>query len=123
MKFMTDLSTTPTEAALVFGITDGAAKRIAQIAESEGTPGLMLRVTVSGGGCSGFQYGFKLEDHTESDDRLFEHQGVKVVIDDISLGFVEGAVVDFKEDLGGSYFQISNPNAVSSCGCGSSFAI
>ena len=112
-----------TEQTSEFGITDSAARRIAQIAETEGTPGLMLRVTVSGGGCSAFQYRFKLEDHTDDEDKLFEHQGVKVVIDDVSLGFVEGAVVDFKEDLGGSYFQITNPNAVSSCGCGSSFAI
>ena len=121
------VTTTPTEQHAgqqgSFSVSDNAAKRIAKIAEMQGNPDLMLRITISGGGCSGFQYGFKLDDQTNEDDLMFEHNGIQVVIDDISLGFLEGGVVDFKEDLGGSYFQITNPNATASCGCGSSFSI
>lgn len=112
-----------TETAAEFGVTDSCAQRVAQIAEMEGNSELMLRITITGGGCSGFQYGFSLDDKTTDDDRFFEHNGIRVVIDDVSLGFVSGGVVDFKEDLGGSYFQIRNPQATASCGCGSSFAI
>ena len=117
---VTEQATAPAEK---FAISDSAANRIAKIAEMEGNSELMLRITISGGGCSGFQYGFKLDDTTTEDDLMFEHNGTRVIIDDMSLGFVEGGIVDFKEDLGGSYFQITNPNATASCGCGSSFAI
>jgi iron-sulfur cluster insertion protein len=83
----------------------------------------MLRITVSGGGCSGFQYGFSLDDQKNDDDRLFERDGVTVVIDEVSLDLLKGSEVDFVEDLIGSYFAIKNPNASSTCGCGSSFSV
>ena len=104
-------------------ITDNAAKRIRAIAEAEGGPGLALRVTVSGGGCSGFQYGFKLDSTQNADDRVFEHGGVRVLVDETSLDLVGGATLDYVEDLVGSYFKMTNPNAVSTCGCGSSFSV
>lgn len=107
----------------VFGITENAAKRIAALRAAEGNDALMLRITVSGGGCSGFQYGFDFDDTVNDDDRVFERDGVKVVVDDVSLDFLVKAQVDFKEDLIGSYFAIENPNATSSCGCGTSFSI
>ena len=106
-----------------FGITENAAKRIAALRDAEGNDALMLRITVSGGGCSGFQYGFDFDDTVNDDDRVFERDGVKVVVDDVSLDFLVKAQVDFKEDLIGSYFAIENPNATSSCGCGTSFSI
>ena len=106
-----------------FGVTERAAARIRQLREAEGNDALMLRVTVSGGGCSGFQYGFSFDDKIEEEDLIFERDGVKVVIDDVSLDFLTNGEVDFKEDLMGSYFVIENPNATSSCGCGTSFSI
>lgn len=105
-----------------FGVSENAAKRIRAIAAAEGDPALMLRVTVSGGGCSGFQYGFKLDATRGPDDRVFEQGGVKVVVDEASLELVKGSTLDFVEDLVGSYFKMSNPNAVSTCGCGTSFS-
>ncbi len=104
-------------------VSENAARRIRAIAAAEGNPDLMLRVTVSGGGCSGFQYGFKLDATTADDDRVFERNGVKVVVDETSLDLVKGATLDFVEDLVGSYFKMSNPNAVSTCGCGTSFSV
>ena len=80
-------------------------------------------MTVSGGGCSGFQYGFSFDDTVRGDDRTFERDGVSVVIDEVSLELLGGSEIDFVEELIGSSFQIRNPNATSSCGCGSSFAI
>jgi len=105
------------------GITERAARRIAALVAQEQSDGLMLRITVSGGGCSGFQYGFSLDDQKNDDDRLFERDGVTVVIDDVSLDLLKGSEVDFVEDLIGSYFSITNPNASSTCGCGSSFSV
>lgn len=104
-------------------ITDSCAARIKVLREMEGNKDLMLRIAVSGGGCSGFQYGFKLDDILADDDLTFEHAGVTVVIDETSLELLEGSEVDYKTELGGAFFQISNPNATASCGCGSSFAI
>lgn len=104
-------------------VSDSAVKRIAHLMKQEGSDGAMLRVTVSGGGCSGFQYGFSFDDAVNGDDRLFGRDGVTVVIDEISLELLEGAEIDFVEDLAGSAFAIRNPNASSSCGCGTSFAI
>ena len=112
---------TPTENGL--SLTDSAARRIKTLAEMEGNPNLMLRVQVSGGGCSGFQYGFSLDDAVNGDDRTFEKNGVKVVVDETSLELLAGSELDFKEDLMGQYFQMQNPNATSTCGCGTSFAI
>ena len=103
-------------------VSDNAAKRIATLIEMEGDAGLMLRLSVSGGGCSGFQYGFSFDKSQQQDDRVFERNGVKVVIDDTSLELLAGAEIDFVEDLVGASFQIRNPNASSSCGCGNSFS-
>ena len=109
--------------SLDFSLTARAAKRVAFLIEQEGAAGLMLRVSVSGGGCSGFQYGFSFDDTVNADDRTFQRDGVTAVVDETSLELLAGAEVDFVEDLGGSAFKITNPNATSSCGCGSSFAI
>jgi iron-sulfur cluster insertion protein len=104
-------------------LSDSAAKRVAQLIAAEGDEKLMLRLTVSGGGCSGFQYGFSFDNNAQVDDHLFERDGVKVVIDDSSLDLLNGAEIDFVEDLVGAAFQVKNPNAKSSCGCGSSFSV
>jgi len=104
-------------------VTESAAKRIAVLREQEQVGAANLRIAVSGGGCSGFQYGLSFDDQTNPDDRVFERDGVAVVVDDVSLDLLNGAEVDFVEDLMGASFQIRNPNAASSCGCGNSFSI
>lgn len=106
-----------------FGITETAAKRVAQLRDAEGNDDLMLRIIVDGGGCNGFQYRFDFDAERGEDDCVFEGHGVKVVIDQVSLDLVRHGVVDFREELIGSYFVIDNPNATSSCGCGTSFSI
>ncbi len=103
-------------------ITGSAARRITQIVTSE-PPGTMLRVAVEGGGCSGFQYKFELTRVAAGDDIVIERDGAKVLIDPISLGYLAGSQIDFVDDLIGASFQIRNPNASSSCGCGTSFAL
>jgi iron-sulfur cluster insertion protein len=104
-------------------VSENAAKRIATLIQMEGDSDLMLRLSVSGGGCSGFQYGFSFDKAQQQDDRIFERNGVRVVIDDTSLELLSGAEIDFVEDLVGASFQIKNPNASSSCGCGNSFSV
>ena len=104
-------------------LTENAAKRIAELKVQENVPTAYLRLAVSGGGCSGFQYGFSFDDQRQEEDALFEREGVGLVIDTTSLELVEGAEIDFVEDLMGASFQVRNPNASSSCGCGKSFAI
>lgn len=104
-------------------ITDSAARRVKRIIEAEGKSDLKLRVSVEGGGCSGFQYNFALDDKSEPDDIAIEKDGITIVVDGMSLMYVLGARLDFVEDLTGSYFRMSNPNATASCGCGTSFAI
>ncbi len=104
-------------------LSDSAARRIAELIAAEGDQKLMLRLSVSGGGCSGFQYGFSFDNNAQVDDHLFERDGVKLVIDEASLDLLNGAEIDFVEDLVGAAFQVKNPNAKSSCGCGSSFSI
>jgi iron-sulfur cluster insertion protein len=104
-------------------ITESAARRIAALMSAEANPKLMLRVAVSGGGCSGFQYGFSLDAERLDDDLLFEQSGIKVVIDSTSMELVQGAEIDFVEELVGASFQVRNPNATSSCGCGNSFSV
>jgi len=103
-------------------LSDSAAARIAAIASKQGKPAI-LRLSVEGGGCSGFQYQFGLADAPESDDAVTETGGVKLVIDPVSLEFVVGCTVDFVESLGGAAFRVDNPNATAGCGCGSSFAV
>jgi len=103
-------------------VTDRAARRIAQIVAREaGTP--MLRVSVEGGGCSGFQYKFDLVSASQADDLVIEKAGARVLIDPVSLGLLNGSEIDFVEDLMGAAFRVNNPQATASCGCGTSFAI
>ncbi|CAA7616983.1 iron-sulfur cluster insertion protein ErpA [Magnetospirillum sp. SS-4] len=104
-------------------VTESAAERVQTLIRMEGKPNMMLRVGVSGGGCSGFQYGISLDDTIGDEDRVFEEFGIRMVIDQTSLDMLDGSVVDFVEDLVGSSFQIRNPNASSTCGCGSSFSV
>ena len=104
-------------------LSDSAVRRIAALKAEDGNDALMLRIAVSGGGCSGFQYGFSLDDRTTDDDVVFERGGVGIVIDEVSLGLLEGSELDYVEDLVGSYFAVRYPNASSTCGCGSSFSI
>jgi iron-sulfur cluster insertion protein len=102
--------------------TKNAAARVATIAEKLAKPAI-LRLSVEGGGCSGFQYKFGLADVVESDDAIAECNGVRLVVDPMSLDLVSGAAVDYVESLGGSAFKVTNPNAASGCGCGSSFSV
>ena len=104
-------------------VTENAARRIAALRIQEEAQKAFLRISVSGGGCSGFQYGLSFDEQRNADDFVFERDGVAVVVDDVSLGLLNGAEVDFVEDLMGASFRINNPNAASSCGCGNSFSI
>ncbi len=106
-----------------FTLSERAGERISRILAAEGRPGVKLRVSVSGGGCSGFQYGFALDDKDEAGDIAVEQAGATVVIDGMSLLYMMGCEVDYIEDLTGSYFRVHNPNAASSCGCGNSFSV
>ena len=112
-----------TEAASPITLSASAARRIAELVAMDDHAGMKFRVSVSGGGCSGFQYGFGFDDKTEADELVVERDGAKMVIDSMSLMYLAGSEVDFIENVGGSYFVINNPNATSSCGCGSSFGI
>jgi iron-sulfur cluster assembly accessory protein len=103
-------------------LTPAAAKRVAMIAEKQTKPAI-LRLSVEGGGCSGFQYKFDLAEAPDGDDSVSETDGVKLVVDPVSLDLVGGSVVDFVESLGGAAFRVENPNAAAGCGCGSSFGI
>jgi iron-sulfur cluster insertion protein len=105
---------------LVF--TDAAATKVSDLIKDEGNPNLKLRVFVSGGGCSGFQYGFSFEENIEEGDTSVENLGVTLVIDPMSIQYLAGAEIDYKEDVEGARFVIRNPQAASTCGCGSSFA-
>lgn len=103
-------------------LSDRAAKRIARILSKEPS-GTALRVTVSGGGCSGFQYGFDLDAERAEDDLVIEKNGATVLIDQISLPYMDGSEIDFVDEVIGQSFQIRNPHATASCGCGTSFAL
>lgn len=103
-------------------LTPAAAKRVAVIAQKQTKPAI-LRLSVEGGGCSGFQYKFEMADAPEDEDRVSETDGVRLVVDPISLDLVSGSVVDYVESLGGAAFRVENPNAAAGCGCGSSFGI
>ena len=104
-------------------LSESAARRIKQILATEPEAKSMLRIAVSGGGCSGFQYGFTFDDQRNADDMVVERDGATLLIDAVSLNYMTGSEVDFVEDLAGAAFQIRNPNATSKCGCGSSFAV
>jgi iron-sulfur cluster insertion protein len=104
-------------------LTATAAARVIKLVANEGNPNLMLRLAVSGGGCSGFSYGFSLDDAVTGDDQVFEFHGAKLVVDDVSLELLKGSHIDYVEDLLAASFRITNPNAKSTCGCGTSFAV
>ena len=115
---MTDTATL--DAELVF--TDAAARKVGELIRDEGNPNLMLRVFVSGGGCSGFQYGFTFDESVEDGDTQLANQGVTLLVDPLSFQYLVGAEIDYREDLEGAQFVIRNPNAKTTCGCGSSFS-
>ncbi|WP_367025738.1 iron-sulfur cluster insertion protein ErpA [Methylococcus sp. ANG] len=112
---------TPAGPALIF--TGNAAAKVNELIAEEGNPALKLRVYVSGGGCSGFQYGFSFEEAVNEDDTAVEKDGVTLLVDPTSLQYLQGAEIDYQEGLEGSRFVIKNPNATSSCSCGSSFSV
>lgn len=107
----------------VVNVSDSALAKVKSLVEEEGNPDLKLRVYVTGGGCSGFQYGFTFDEVVAEDDSIVERDGIKVVVDAMSYPYLIGAKVDYEEGLQGSKFVIQNPNAASTCGCGSSFSI
>ena len=104
-------------------LSDSAVRRLKELSTQDEHAGLMLRVAVGGGGCSGFQYSFTFDDQINEDDEVIEKDGVSVVIDEMSLEYLAGSEISYNEELIGAYFTIQNPNAASTCGCGTSFAI
>jgi iron-sulfur cluster insertion protein len=104
-------------------VTPSAAAKVRALVAEEANPGLMLRVYISGGGCSGFQYGFAFEEAREEDDLSLEQEGVTVLVDPLSLQYLTGAEIDYQESLTGAQFVVRNPNARTTCGCGSSFTV
>ncbi len=117
------MSTMATDMAELLKFTDNAANKVKQLIEEEGNQNLMLRVFVTGGGCSGFQYGFTFDEKVQDGDTEVLNQGVKLLVDPMSFQYLSGAEIDYKESLEGSMFVINNPNATTTCGCGSSFSI
>ena len=114
------MDTIATENPLMF--TDAAAIKVRELMAEEGDAALMLRVFISGGGCSGFQYGFTFEEALGDGDTIVENQGVKLLVDPMSVQYLTGAEIDYSEGLDGARFVIRNPNAATTCGCGSSFS-
>ncbi|MFP6837504.1 MAG: iron-sulfur cluster insertion protein ErpA [Pseudomonadales bacterium] len=106
-----------------FDFTDRAAAKVRQLMDGEGNEALKLRVFITGGGCSGFSYGFTFDEEVAEDDAVVNRQGVTMVVDSLSYQYLLGAEVDYREDLQGSSFVVQNPNASATCGCGNSFAI
>jgi iron-sulfur cluster insertion protein len=117
------MSTTEVETQAPLLFTDSAAIKVQQLIKEEDNDDLMLRVFVQGGGCSGFQYGFTFDERTQEDDTVVENQGVKLLIDPMSYQYLVGAEIDYSEGLEGAQFVIRNPNATTTCGCGSSFSV
>ena len=117
----TQASPVPLAPSLVF--TDAAASKVGELIREEANPNLKLRVSVTGGGCSGFQYGFTFDENSEEGDVRVENQGVILLIDPMSIQYLMGAEIDYREDLEGAQFVIRNPNATTTCGCGSSFSM
>ena len=103
--------------------SDSAANKVKQLIAEEGNDNLKLRVFVTGGGCSGFQYGFTFDENIQEGDTVVENSGVTLVVDPMSFQYLSGAEIDYKEGLEGSQFVINNPNATTTCGCGSSFSV
>lgn len=100
-----------------------AAAKVAELIQDEGIPALNLRVFVTGGGCNGFSYGFTFDESVEADDSVIEQSGIKMIIDSLSYPYLVGSEIDYTEDLQGSQFVVTNPNAANTCGCGNSFAV
>ena len=117
-----DQSTALAEPPTPLIFTDSAAAQVADLIAEEGNTDLKLRVFVQGGGCSGFQYGFTFDEAVNEDDTTFEKNGVTLLVDSMSFQYLVGAEIDYKEDINGSQFVIKNPNATTTCGCGSSFS-
>ena len=115
--------TTVTEMPAPFVFTDAAADKVKQLIEEEGNAELKLRVFVQGGGCSGFQYGFTFDEAVNEDDTVMNKSGVQLLIDSMSYQYLVGAEIDYKDDINGAQFVIKNPNATTTCGCGSSFSV
>ena len=113
---------TAAELPMPFLFTDRAANKVKELIVEEGNPDLKLRVFVTGGGCSGFQYGFTFDEEISDDDTVMQKNGVTLLVDPMSYQYLVGAEIDYTEDLEGSQFVIKNPNATSTCGCGSSFS-
>ena len=113
----------PTGGETLLEFSDSAAAKLKSLQEDEGNPGLMLRVSVYGGGCSGFQYTFSLDEEAKPDDRTVEKDGATLVIDQRSYQYLAGSEVDYVDGLEGAMFVVNNPNATSTCGCGASFSI
>ncbi len=109
-------------AGQIIYLADSAADRIKHLQQQEGNEALKLRISVSGGGCSGFQYLFALDDKQNDNDKIFSYKGAEIICDTTSLPYVNGSTIEYEETLAGSAFKIKNPNAESSCGCGVSFA-
>ena len=122
MNAVTETAATTTDMPLPFVFTDAAADKVKQLIDEEGNPDLKLRVFVQGGGCSGFQYGSPFDEEVNEDDTVMNKNGVQLLIDSMSYQYLVGAEIDYKDDLEGAQFVIKNPNATSTCGCGSSFS-
>jgi iron-sulfur cluster insertion protein len=120
MNTVAEVAVTETQDPLLF--TDSAANKVKQLIEEEGNADLKLRVFVSGGGCSGFQYGFTFDEVANEDDTVLNKNGVQLLVDPMSFQYLVGAEIDYQEGLEGSQFVIKNPNATTTCGCGSSFS-
>lgn len=112
-----------TEMPSPLNFTDSAARKVKELITEENNPALMLRVFVSGGGCSGFQYGFTFDEHANEDDARIDKAGVTLLVDPMSFQYLAGAEIDYQEGLDGAQFVIKNPQAKSTCGCGSSFSV
>jgi len=118
-----DIRAQPAPAPALLTVTDRAAKRIAELLAQPQHAGLTLRLAVSGGGCSGFAYGFSFDDEIRDDDLVIEKGGIKVLVDEVSLDYLRGSEIDYTDEMIGAAFTVHNPNAASSCGCGNSFSV
>ena len=123
MNAVTEMQVTEMEMQAPMLFTDSAANKVKRLIEEEGNAGLKLRVFVSGGGCSGFQYGFTFDEVTNEDDTVLNKNDVQLLIDPMSLQYLMGAEIDYQDGVEGSQFVIKNPGATSTCGCGSSFSV
>lgn len=117
------MSVVQTQAPQALLISDAAVEKVRELLEDEGNSALMLRVFITGGGCSGFSYGFSFDEERAEDDAAIEQDGVTVLVDPMSYQYLAGSRIDYREDLSGAQFVIDNPNASSTCGCGNSFSI